>query len=108
MAEELETLVHFTKPLIESIHSHVGVDGYVVCMHKLSNKGLNCKERLERHFYDFIDWNGYQIGYCYNIIEGFPVRVLNSLRILKDAGCIRGYDIDDKGIIGYCEEDEND
>lgn len=105
MNNELVDLVHFTTPLIESNHSHVGVVGYVVPMSKLLNKGLDCKERLERHFYDFIDWSGYQLGYGYNIIPGFPVRVISSLHILKSANCISGYDIDDKGIVNYCEED---
>lgn len=79
-------------------------DGYVVNMEKLPNKGLSNPDRLTRHSLDFLYWNGLQVGYGYLICRELPVRVLTSLHILRDSGCIVGYDIDDRGIISYSED----
>lgn len=100
--------VTFTRPIINTsiFGNRMGPEGYVVNMNRLPNKCLDNPDRLARHFYDFIYWAKLQEGYGYLLCSELPVRVLNALRILRAANCISGYDIDDDGMISYCEEED--
>lgn len=105
---DISVFVTFTRPIIEGVTKVPSELGYVVLMDKLPNRFPNGIESFKMHFLNYLDSHNLQQGYPYNLVEDFPIRVLNSLRILKLAGCIKGYDIDDRGIISYCEEDEDD